>query len=173
MSTQIKKNGNWVTVAGGTRMWVGTKAALQAALDAGELVDGTAVMVTDDYDDNSVIKIATPTLATDVTGSVQYYWQRNECTVLFNGVTVPANFIFNSNFITNLPQAAIDTIVQYGTLYALIWDGGDWRSPRVALTNIPAGDTALKADGNIGAASNSVKVYGSFTYKTKEWYEGE
>lgn len=50
MSTQIKKNGNWVTVAGGTRMWVGTKAALQAALDAGELVDGTAVMVTDDYD---------------------------------------------------------------------------------------------------------------------------
>ena len=51
MSTQIKKNGNWVTVAGGTRMWVGTKAALQAALDAGELVDGTAVMVTDDYDE--------------------------------------------------------------------------------------------------------------------------
>lgn len=51
MSTKIKKNGNWVTVAGGTRMWVGTKAALQAALDAGELVDGTAVMVTDDYDD--------------------------------------------------------------------------------------------------------------------------
>lgn len=54
MSTQIKKNGNWVTVAGGTRMWVGTKAALQAALDAGELVDGTAVMVTDDYDDTSL-----------------------------------------------------------------------------------------------------------------------
>lgn len=51
MSTQIKKNGNWVTVAGGTRMWVGTKAALQAALDAGELVDGTAVMVTDDYEE--------------------------------------------------------------------------------------------------------------------------
>ena len=60
MSTQIKKNGNWVTVAGGTRMWVGTKAALQAALDAGELVDGTAVMVTDDYDDTietSIISI--------------------------------------------------------------------------------------------------------------------
>lgn len=52
MSTQIKKNGNWVTVAGGTRMWVGTKAALQAALDAGELVDGTAVMVTDDFNDS-------------------------------------------------------------------------------------------------------------------------
>ena len=54
MSTQIKKNGNWVTVAGGTRMWVGTKAALQAALDAGELVDGTAVMVTDDYEEISL-----------------------------------------------------------------------------------------------------------------------
>lgn len=55
MSTQIKKNGNWVTVAGGTRMWVGTKAALQAALDAGELVDGTAVMVTDDYEDANAV----------------------------------------------------------------------------------------------------------------------
>ena len=37
MSIQIKKNDNWVTVAGGTRMWVGTKAALQAALDASAL----------------------------------------------------------------------------------------------------------------------------------------
>lgn len=55
MSTMIKKNGNWVTVAGGTRMWVGTKAALQTALDAGELVDGTAVMVTDDYEEGTDI----------------------------------------------------------------------------------------------------------------------
>lgn len=67
MSTQIKKNGNWVTVAGGTRMWVGTKAALQAALDAGELVDGTAVMVTDDYEENT-IKQAKFTTTTNSTG---------------------------------------------------------------------------------------------------------
>ena len=62
MSTQIKKNGNWVTVAGGTRMWVGTKAALQAALNAGELEDGTAVMVTDDYNEGDIEKtFFTPT----------------------------------------------------------------------------------------------------------------
>lgn len=62
MSTQIKKNGNWVTVAGGTRMWVGTKAALQAALNAGELVDGTAVMVTDDYEEGNIpLTYYTPT----------------------------------------------------------------------------------------------------------------
>lgn len=70
MSTKIKKNGNWVTVAGGTRMWVGTKAALQTALDAGELVDGTAVMVTDDYDEGGV-KQAIITATTSVTGGVQ------------------------------------------------------------------------------------------------------
>lgn len=70
MSTKIKKNGNWVTVAGGTRMWVGTKAALQAALDAGELVDGTAVMVTDDYDESG-IKQAVITATTTITGGVQ------------------------------------------------------------------------------------------------------
>lgn len=71
MSTKIKKNGNWVTVAGGTRMWVGTKAALQAALDAGELVDGTAVMVTDDYDEGGDIKQAIITATTTATGGVQ------------------------------------------------------------------------------------------------------
>jgi len=55
VSIRDKTTGDWVQVAGGTRMWVGTKAALRAALDAGELVDGTAVMVTDDYEE-------TPTL---------------------------------------------------------------------------------------------------------------
>ena len=70
MSTQIKKNGNWVTVAGGTRMWVGTKAALQAALDAGELVDGTAVMVTDDYEEANTIKQAKLTATTNTTGGI-------------------------------------------------------------------------------------------------------
>lgn len=49
--TMIKKDGHWVTVAGGQRMWVGTKAQLDAALAAGELEDGTAVMVTDDYEE--------------------------------------------------------------------------------------------------------------------------
>lgn len=52
--TMIKKDGHWVTVAGGQRMWVGTKAQLNAALAAGELEDGTAVMVTDDYHDTSL-----------------------------------------------------------------------------------------------------------------------
>lgn len=51
--TMIKKDGHWVTVAGGQRMWVGTKAQLDAALAAGELEDGTAVMVTDDYEGDS------------------------------------------------------------------------------------------------------------------------
>ena len=50
--TMIKKDGHWVTVAGGQRMWVGTKAQLNAALAAGELEDGTVVMVTDDYGDS-------------------------------------------------------------------------------------------------------------------------
>lgn len=48
--TQIKdSNGNWVTVAGGQRMWVGTKAQLDAALAAGELEDNTLTAVLDDY----------------------------------------------------------------------------------------------------------------------------
>lgn len=48
--TRIKdSNGNWVTVAGGQRMWVGTKAQLDAALAAGELEDNTLTAVLDDY----------------------------------------------------------------------------------------------------------------------------
>ena len=117
------------------------------------------------------IKIATPTFGTGVTGTAQYHWQRNECTVLMQGVHVPAGFTFNNDFITNLPQAATDAIVQYGTLYVLIGESGNNRW--VALTNIVAGGTALKADGNIGAAADTVHIYGSFTYRTKDWYEGE
>ena len=30
-----------------------------------------------------------------------------------------------------------------------------------------------KADGNIGASTSSVQVYGSFTYRTKDWYNGD
>ena len=67
--TMIKKDGHWVTVAGGQRMWVGTKAQLDAALAAGELEDGIAVMVTDDYGDISVYPSAptTPEIVFDKT----------------------------------------------------------------------------------------------------------
>ena len=51
-------------------MWVGTKAALQTALAAGELVDGTAVMVTDDYDEGGVKQAIIITTTTE-TGGVQ------------------------------------------------------------------------------------------------------
>jgi len=125
-----------------------------------------------DLKNHEKIKIATPTLATGVTGTAQYHWQRNECTVLMQGVDVPAGFTFNADFIKNLPQAATDAVVQYGTLYVLEWNGSTWQGQRVALTNIPAGDTALKADGNIGGAANVIRVYGSFTYRTKDWYNG-
>ena len=50
--TQIKDKttGNWVVVAGGQRTWVGTKEALQTALNNSEIPNGTPAMVTNDYD---------------------------------------------------------------------------------------------------------------------------
>lgn len=54
--TQIKDdNGNWVVVAGGQRTWVGTKAALQTALNNSEIPEGTPAMVTDDYAEGTEI----------------------------------------------------------------------------------------------------------------------
>lgn len=50
MSTLIKKGDKWITVAGGTRLWTGTSEQLKDALEAGDLLDYTTVMVTDDYD---------------------------------------------------------------------------------------------------------------------------
>lgn len=50
MSTLIKQNGKWVKTSGGTVMWVGTQAQLEEAMKGGEIPDGTAVMVTDDYE---------------------------------------------------------------------------------------------------------------------------
>lgn len=95
MSTQIKKNGNWVTVAGGTRMWVGTKAALQAALDAGEVVDGTAVMVTDDYEE-----IETGQLSN---GDIKLNWSKAgnvvSCEIVNNtSIQAVGEYVFNFPF---------------------------------------------------------------------------
>lgn len=50
MSTLIRKGEKWVQVAGGTRLWTGTRAQLEAALEAGEIPDHTQVMITDDYE---------------------------------------------------------------------------------------------------------------------------
>lgn len=58
MSTLIKqKNGTWVQVAGGTRMWTGTRAQLAAALAAKEIPDHTQVMVTDDYETSYAVPV--------------------------------------------------------------------------------------------------------------------
>lgn len=54
MSTLIKRNGTWTKVAGHT-VWAGTKNQLSAALEAGELADGTEVMVTNDYDETPAL----------------------------------------------------------------------------------------------------------------------
>lgn len=52
MSTLVKDKttGKWVVTASGTNMWVGTRAELAAGLAAGTIPEGTAVMVTDDYE---------------------------------------------------------------------------------------------------------------------------
>lgn len=101
MSTQIKKNGNWVTVAGGTRMWVGTKAALQAALDAGELVDGTAVMVTDDYEEASYPH---PDWANAIRLTVDQlyagYTAPSDGMLVCTGVMTPKNYTADARIIT-------------------------------------------------------------------------
>jgi len=54
MATKIKLNGTWVDVAGTTK-WIGTKAELTAALAAGQIPDGTEVIVTDDYADGTIV----------------------------------------------------------------------------------------------------------------------
>ena len=57
MSTLIKQKGKWVQVAGGTRLWTGTRAQLAAALEAGEIPDHTQVMVTDDYETSYAVPV--------------------------------------------------------------------------------------------------------------------
>lgn len=184
-----------VNFGDGTPHWTGTRAEYEAIKDT--LAVGTIVSITDDYDSglevvdvveednmnpvtsNAVYDyvekekdcfIGTPTFESGVTGTCRYYWRRNECTVVLSGVNVPANWVFNANFITGLPRSATDlNITQYGVLYSLM-NPETTPAPYIALTNIPANDTGLKADGDIGSMPGPVRVYGSFTYRTKDWY---
>ena len=90
--TQIKdSNGNWVTVAGGQRMWVGTKAQLDAALAAGELEDNTLTAVLDDYTEGDSIKPVTATIVNSKAHSDSFIWVNR----IGHVVQVAAKFAWN------------------------------------------------------------------------------
>lgn len=161
MSTQIKKNDNWVTVAGGTRMWVGTKAALQAALDAGELVDGTAVMVTDDYDEEPTPETITPTPVTGgAAGTIS--WDSFDVKKLGKMVNITINGMSHTQNVSTpgvtviakgLPRPALGRIYLAGINYG---DDGNRAS------------AYIDANGNLGIDTGFLlatsKLYGSICY---------
>lgn len=161
MSTQIKKNGNWVTVAGGTRMWVGTKAALQAALDAGELVDGTAVMVTDDYKEEGTPEIIKPTPVTGgAAGTIT--WDSFDVKKLGKMVNITINGMKHSKDVsaagttviaTGLPKPALGRVYLAGINYG---DDGNRASAYIDAMGSLGIDT-----GFLRATS---KLYGSICY---------
>jgi hypothetical protein len=145
MSTQIKKNGNWVTVAGGTRMWVGTKAALQAALDAGELVDGTAVMVTDDYEENNAIVDVTG-YSTPGKASGQETIKRTGNIVLIDFTAVKAN---NVKVFTGLPKPVNMT-------QNVLFDGAICTTAYITV------------DGEVFVDAPGAELYGQLVYFTND-----
>lgn len=51
-----KDTGELVTLASGVRMWIGSKAAHSAAVEAGTMPNNVMVCLTDDYEDNNVIE---------------------------------------------------------------------------------------------------------------------
>lgn len=165
MSTKIKKNGNWVTVAGGTRMWVGTKAALQAALDAGELVDGTAVMVTDDYDEGTKIYTGTATNSSYVTeGKVTWQWTGRICYVLFEGIKLAADTPLFAEICSGLPPTNgtefMTVCVQYPQNF------GTYKVGFLKTDKARAGK--IIADISVGDQPEPVKLYASVSYITSE-----
>lgn len=159
MSTQIKKNGNWVTVAGGTRMWVGTKAALQAALDAGELVDGTAVMVTDDYEEESIdIPV---TLGSNFEGLVKINKKGDKVQLTFFGVKAISATGLSTLF--TLPES----VRPVQNCFLTLWGEGDvLRIVNLATNGIVAvGGTGVSSWFNSDAA---IAMWGTITYTTSK-----
>ena len=51
-----KTTGELVTLANGTRMWIGTQSARDAAIQAGTMPNNCMVCITDDYEDSPQIK---------------------------------------------------------------------------------------------------------------------
>lgn len=161
--TMIKKDGHWVTVAGGQRMWVGTKAQLDAALAAGELEDGTAIMVTDDYEEanKQPIFVGTATKSAYVTaGSITWQWTGRICRVLFEGVKLAANTPFLSDICTGLPPAN-------GTEFMTVCA----EFPTTVLVGFLRTDRnngKLQADATVGGQTVEVTLYASVSYITSE-----
>ena len=118
--TQIKDdNGNWVVVAGGQRTWVGTKAALQTALNNDEIPNGTPIMVTDDYAEGTEIVDAVENGNMKAVTSNAVYDALMNITTLTPTKTANVGTVFETEFlrIGRLVSVNINIIANSGVLF--------------------------------------------------------
>lgn len=92
-----KTTGELVTLANGTRMWIGTKSAHDAAVQAGTMPNNCMVCITDDFhtDDTDWIE-GTNCKAKRVSGAVYVRFHKSDSTTISSTwttvATIPAQF---------------------------------------------------------------------------------
>lgn len=108
MSTLIKKGNKWITVAGGTRLWTGTTEQLKDALEAGDLLDYTTVMVTDDYEAGGAglkddwYELEKSTFQGIDADRLHAYWSPSRRVLKFDGHLSFYNVTFNKDMVSTV-----------------------------------------------------------------------
>ena len=103
MSYKIKKDGEWVTVANGSRMFVGSTAAINAAIARGELKYPDLYADTSDWAEEVTSGTGTVN-ASYLSGEVVWTVKDGVALVTFNGVSVSNSPADGTKIVTGLPK---------------------------------------------------------------------
>jgi hypothetical protein len=159
MSTSVvnKLTGELVTTASGTRYWVGTRDAYNAAKLNGSIPGNTMVCITDDGGQETITGTATPNADYISSGTISYVRYGKIAMVKFTGVVFVDNPSLPGNVTvaTGLPRPAADF-----TFALTAVEAESSKHQHLTLRN----DTSKGLEAIGGYTQGNAAFYGSATY---------
>lgn len=155
-----KTTGELVTLANGTRMWIGTKSAHDAAVQAGTMPNNCMVCITDDANDFTSGS-CTPT--SYVTNSDLFYIVKAGWCKVYGNMRVAAAVDSDAVVYTGLPKPLIDT-----SLFSQGPRGLAWKSQGSNLNTCRAVD--VNATGGLELMWGSRDWATEYQDSKNEWY---
>lgn len=157
VSTVNKLTGELVTTASGTRYWVGTRDAYNAAKLNGSIPGNTMICITDDGGQETTTGTATLNADYISNGTISYVRYGKIATVKFSGVVFVGNPSLPGNvtIATGLPRPAADF-----TINLVAIEAESSKHQHLTLRN----DTSKGLEAIGGYTQGDATFYGSTTY---------
>lgn len=155
-----KTTGELVTLANGTRMWIGTKSAHDAAVAAGTMPNNCMVCITDDAND---FTSGQGTATSYITSGNLFYIVKAGWCKLYGNLRIGSAVDSDAIMYTGLPKPLIDT-----NLFTQGPRGIAWKSQGSNLGTCRA--VSVDSDGNLTLMWGSRDWASEYQDSNNEWY---